>query len=88
MGFCLSHQEIKEISHDHTEEFLNRSGNERRTELEEKEVNKPVKRSGVTVFHINPGVALDSSFEIVKRLTIDGKTFNQCHPLDQINGDI
>jgi hypothetical protein len=88
MGPCLSHQEIEEISHDHTEEFLNRSGNERRTELEEKEVNKPVKRLGVTFFHINPIASLDSSFEIVEGLTIDGKTLNECRSLDQINGGI
>ena len=67
----LSHQKVKKISHDHTEEFLDRPGDESRAELEEKEVNKPVQRSGVTFLHINPVVALNSSFEIIKR-TIDG----------------
>jgi len=88
MGSCLSHQEVKEIPHDHTEEFLNGSRNERRAELKEKEVNKPMKRGGVTFFHINPVVALNASFEIIKRLTIDGKILNLCHPLGQINSDI
>ena len=72
MGSRLFHQKVKEISHDHAEKFLDRSGDEGRAELEEKEVNKSVNGSGVTFFHINPVVVLNSSFEIIKRLTIDG----------------
>jgi hypothetical protein len=88
MGSRLFHQEVKEISHDYAEKFLDRTGDERRAELKEKEVNKPIKRSGVTFFHINPVVALNSSFEIIKRLTIEGSTINQCHPLDHTSDDI
>jgi hypothetical protein len=54
MSSGLSHQKIKEISHHHAEEFLDRPGDERRAELKEKEVDKPVQRSGVTPFHISP----------------------------------
>jgi hypothetical protein len=67
MGSRLFHQKVKEISHDHTEKFLDRTGDERRAELKEKEVNKPIESPGVTFFHINPVVALNSSFEIIKR---------------------
>jgi hypothetical protein len=72
MGSRFFHQKVKEISHHHAEKFLDRPGDERRAELKEKEVNKSVNGSGVTFFHINPVVALNSSFEIIKRLTIDG----------------
>ena len=54
MGSRLSHHEVKEISYDHAEEFLDRPGDERRAELEEKEVNKPIKSLGVTFLHTNP----------------------------------
>jgi hypothetical protein len=54
MGSRLSHHEVKEISYDHAEEFLDRPGDERRAELEEKEVNKTIESSGVSFFHINP----------------------------------
>jgi hypothetical protein len=54
MGSRLSHQKVKKISHDHAEEFLNRPGDERRAKLKEEEVYKPIKRSGVTFFHISP----------------------------------
>jgi hypothetical protein len=72
MGPCLSHQKVKKISHDHTEEFLDGPGDERRAELEEKEVNKPIKSLGVTFLHLNPVVTLNSSFKTIKRLAIDG----------------
>jgi hypothetical protein len=72
MGSRLSHQKVKKISHDHTEEFLDRPGDERRAELEEKEVNKPIKSLGVAFLHLSPIVALSLFFEIIKRLTIDG----------------
>jgi hypothetical protein len=42
MGSRLSHESIKKISHDNTEKFLDRPGDERRAELEKKEVNKPI----------------------------------------------
>jgi hypothetical protein len=42
MGSRLFHQEVKEISHDHAEEFLDRPGDERRAELEKKEVDKSI----------------------------------------------
>ncbi len=42
MGSRLSHQEIKEISYDHTEESLDGPGNEGGAELEKEEVNKPI----------------------------------------------
>jgi hypothetical protein len=61
MGSRLFHQKVKEISHDHAEKFLDRTGDERRAELKEKEVNKPIKRSGVTFFHINPRNSLSEN---------------------------
>jgi hypothetical protein len=54
MGSRLFHQEVKEIPHDHTEKFLDRTGNKCRAELEKKEVNKTIERSGVTFFHFSP----------------------------------
>jgi hypothetical protein len=54
MSSGLSHQKIKKISHHHAEESLDGPRDERRAELKEKEVDKPVKRSGVTLFHISP----------------------------------
>jgi hypothetical protein len=72
MGSRLSHQKVKKISHHHAEESLNRPGDERRAKLKEEEIYKPIERSGVTFFHISPVVALNSSFEIIKRLTTDG----------------
>jgi hypothetical protein len=72
MGSCLSHQKVKKISHGHAEEFLDRPRDEGRAELEEKEVNKPIKSLGVTFLHLNPVIALNSFFEIIKWLTIDG----------------
>jgi hypothetical protein len=72
MGSRLSHQSVKKISHHDAEEFLGRPGDERRAELEKKEVNKPIECLGVTFLHLNPVVALNLSFEIIKRLTIDG----------------
>jgi hypothetical protein len=88
MGSRLFHQKVKEISHNHAEKFLGRPGDERRAELEEKEVNKPIESLGVTFLHLNPVVLLNSSFEIIKRLTMDGSTIHHCHPLDHTNDDI
>jgi hypothetical protein len=50
----LSHEEAKEISHHHTQEFLDRSRDERRAELKKEEINEPVKTLGMTSFHTNP----------------------------------
>jgi hypothetical protein len=72
MGSRLSHEKVKKISHHDAEEFLDRPRDERRAELEEEEVNKTIKSLRVTFLHLNPVVALNSSFEIIKRLTIDG----------------
>jgi hypothetical protein len=58
VGSCLSHQKVEEISNDHAEKFLDRPGDERRAKLKEKEVNEPIKRSGVTFFQINPRSSL------------------------------
>jgi hypothetical protein len=38
-------------------------------------------------FNINPVVALNSALGFIKPLPIEERTFNQCHLLDQSNGD-
>jgi hypothetical protein len=42
MDSRLPHQKIKEISHNHTEEFLDWPWNEGGAKLEEEEVDKPI----------------------------------------------
>jgi hypothetical protein len=42
MGSRFPHQKIKEISNDHTEEFLDWPGDEGGAKLEEEEVDKPI----------------------------------------------
>jgi hypothetical protein len=54
MDSRLFHQEVEEFSHDDTEEFLYRPGDEGRKELEQKEIDKSVKGQGVTFHHANP----------------------------------
>ena len=61
MGSCLFHQEVEEISYNHTEEFLDRTGDEGGTELKEEEVDVSIDRSDMALPHINLRSSLSES---------------------------
>jgi hypothetical protein len=52
MDSCFPHEKTKKISDDHAKKSLNRPGEERRAELEEKEIDESVKGSGMSFRHI------------------------------------
>jgi hypothetical protein len=58
MNARLVHQEVKEISDDHTEKSLNRPWEKGRAELKEKEIDESVKGPGMTFLHLNANIDL------------------------------
>ena len=68
--------------------FGDQPGDGRRAELKGEELDKPRKRSGVTIFPINPVVALNSALGFIQPLSIGEYRLNQCHLLDHPIGDL